>query len=71
MQNCGVVVEAHNIDERSEWRTFSDSVRFAALVAVGGVLQRGLCGLQLRAFFLLSMLSSNEVVGDSAVESMT
>ncbi|GAB4819087.1 hypothetical protein N2152v2_006133 [Parachlorella kessleri] len=24
-RNCGVVVEAHNIDERSEWRTFSDS----------------------------------------------
>lgn len=23
-QNCGVVVEAHVIDERSEWRTFAD-----------------------------------------------
>ena len=26
-QNCGVVVEAHVIDERSEWRTFADKVR--------------------------------------------
>lgn len=25
-QNCGLVVEAHIIDERSEWRTFSDKV---------------------------------------------
>lgn len=25
-QNCGVVVEANIIDERSEWRTFTDSV---------------------------------------------
>jgi hypothetical protein len=24
LQNCGVVVEAHVIDERSEWRTFAD-----------------------------------------------
>lgn len=27
LQNCGVVVEAHVIDERSEWRTFGDKVR--------------------------------------------
>ena len=26
MQGCGLVVEAHVIDERSEWRTFSDKV---------------------------------------------
>ena len=26
MQACGVVVEAHTIDERSEWRTFGDKV---------------------------------------------
>jgi hypothetical protein len=26
-QDCGVVNEAHLIDERSEWRTFSDKVR--------------------------------------------
>lgn len=25
-QNCGLVVEAHIIDERSEWRTFGDKV---------------------------------------------
>ena len=27
LQRCGVVAESHTIDERSEWRTFGDSVR--------------------------------------------
>jgi hypothetical protein len=27
VQGCGLVVESHIIDERSEWRTFSDKVR--------------------------------------------
>lgn len=26
MQSCGLVAEAHAIDEHSEWRTFNDSV---------------------------------------------
>ncbi len=26
-QDCGMVLEAHAIDETSEWRTFADSVR--------------------------------------------
>ena len=26
LQGCGLVKESHIIDERSEWRTFSDSV---------------------------------------------
>ena len=33
LQRCGVVAESHTIDERSEWRTFGDSVRPQALLA--------------------------------------
>lgn len=46
LQNCGVVVEAHVIDERSEWRTFGDKVRM--LLAWAGqpsVWQHQCCSL--------------------------
>lgn len=36
VQSCGLVVEAHIIDERSEWRTFSDKVRQLVVSAVDG-----------------------------------
>jgi hypothetical protein len=35
-QGCGLVVEAHIIDERSEWRTFGDKVRNLLQHALAG-----------------------------------
>ena len=40
-QGCGLVVESHIIDERSEWRTFSDSVSVKLSVGVSAELGVG------------------------------
>ena len=39
LQRCGVVAESHTIDERSEWRTFGDSVRVPRLCPSAEQLQ--------------------------------
>ena len=39
LQRCGVVAESHTIDERSEWRTFGDSVRVPRLCPSSEQLQ--------------------------------
>ena len=41
-QECGLVLESHAIDTRSEWRTFGDSVRHIA-AAMNCAYEYGAC----------------------------